>query len=66
LERSDCWIKVNAMIWFKERLKVDFLFRLNDLDRAHEAKTSIEQRQRDLVLERKNNNVAWETKVSLI
>jgi hypothetical protein len=33
------------------------------LDRAHEAKTSIEQRQRDLVLQRKNSNVAWETKV---
>ncbi|XP_065332761.1 oxysterol-binding protein-related protein 9 isoform X3 [Cloeon dipterum] len=37
--------------------------RLNDLDRAHEAKTTIEQRQRDLVLQRKNTNVAWETQV---
>ncbi|XP_059476754.1 oxysterol-binding protein-related protein 9 isoform X2 [Neocloeon triangulifer] len=37
--------------------------RLNDLDRAHEAKTSIEQRQRDLVLQRKSVNAAWENKV---
>ncbi|XP_020710765.1 oxysterol-binding protein-related protein 9 isoform X2 [Athalia rosae] len=37
--------------------------RLNDMDRATAAKSSIEQKQRDEARIRKENNVAWQTKL---
>lgn len=41
--------------------KIDF--RSNDIDRATNAKYEVEQRQRELVVERKNSNITWDTKV---
>ena len=38
--------------------------RINDMDKATAAKCSIEQKQRDEARIRKENNIAWQTKVS--
>lgn len=37
--------------------------RMNDMDKATAAKYAIEQKQRDEAQARKENNVAWQTKV---
>lgn len=37
--------------------------KFNNIDRATNAKASLEQRQRDEAKDRKDNNVRWETKV---
>jgi len=38
--------------------------RINDMDKATAAKCAIEQKQREEARLRKENNVAWQTKVS--
>lgn len=43
-----------------------FLCRLNDIDRATNAKSEVEQKQRDEAKSRKDRNAEWETKVSTI
>lgn len=40
-----------------------FFNRLNDIERATNAKTQIEQKQREEAKIRKETNVDWETKV---
>lgn len=37
--------------------------RINDMDKATAAKCAIEQKQRDDVRNRKENNIGWQTKV---
>lgn len=39
--------------------------RINDMDKATAAKCTIEQKQRDEARLRKENNVAWHTKVNI-
>lgn len=38
--------------------------RINDMDKATTAKCAIEQKQRDDVRYRKENNIGWKTKVN--
>lgn len=40
--------------------------RINDMDKASVAKSAIEQKQRDDVRYRKDNNINWQTKVRVI
>lgn len=39
--------------------------RINDMDKATAAKCAIEQKQRDDVRYRKENNIGWQTKVGI-
>lgn len=41
-----------------------FVPRLNDIDRATNAKSEVEQKQRDEAKGRKDTNADWETKVT--
>lgn len=40
-----------------------FVFRLNDIDRATNAKSQVEQKQREEAKQRKDINGEWDTKV---
>ena len=40
--------------------------KLNDIEKATNAKTSLEQKQRDEAKKRKEMNLEWETKVSIL
>ena len=43
--------------------EVTFGLRINDMDKATNAKYAIEQKQRDDVRFRKENNISWQTRV---
>lgn len=56
-EQEDC---ESRKIW----REVTMGLRINDMDKATAAKSSIEQKQRDEARIRKENNIMWQTKVT--
>lgn len=49
-----------------EFTSLSFIFRLNDIDRATNAKSQVEQKQREEAKQRKDTNGEWDTKVFAI
>lgn len=72
-ESRKIWMEVTAGLRYTQNLiiffinkfsnYVFFIFRLNDIDRATNAKSQVEQKQREEAKQRKDINGEWDTKV---
>lgn len=81
LQRSELFVDVNEIPIVKKQVRkiaeqkenesrrlwkeVTAGLRLNDIDRATNSKTALEQKQRDEAKQRKDSNLEWETKVCI-